>query len=87
MHDLRHALRLSLKAPLFSAIVVLTLALGIGANTAIFTVVDQVLLRGHDRSHNCRNNEGFGPFSRAACRKLAYEFHRERTGFRTQSGR
>ena len=45
MHDLRHALRLALKAPLFSAIVVLTLALGIGANTAIFTVVAQVLLR------------------------------------------
>jgi putative ABC transport system permease protein len=45
MHDLRHALRLVTKAPLFSVIVVLTLALGIGANTAIFTVVDQVLLR------------------------------------------
>ena len=53
MHDLgvcmharsRHALRLILKAPWFSCVVVLTLALGIGANTAIFTVVDQVLLR------------------------------------------
>jgi predicted permease len=43
--DMRHAIRRLRKTPAFTAAVILTLALGIGANTAIFAVIDNILIR------------------------------------------
>src|SRR5689334_9144874 len=63
MQDLQYALRTLRKQPLFSLVAILTLALGIGANTAIFTLVYQTLLQplpvaNADRLHFVWNTYG-----------------------------
>ena len=45
LSDVRLAFRGLRRSPLFAAVAILSLALGIGANTAIFTLIDQLLLR------------------------------------------
>src|SRR2546423_14384078 len=45
MHTVRYAVRVLLKSPVFTATAIVTLALSIGANTTIYSVVDHLLLR------------------------------------------
>jgi len=54
LYDLHHALRQLRKSPGVAGLAILSLALGVGANTAIFTVIEGVLLRPLPYAHSDR---------------------------------
>src|ERR1700735_2994700 len=70
LYDLRYTLRQLRKTPGLAVLAILTLALGVGANTAIFTVIESVLLRPLPYAHSDR---------------LLYIWQGEKAGFATTS--
>ena len=84
VHDLRYALRALRRTPGFTAAAVAALALGIGATTTIFTVVNGVLLRplqyeAPDRLVNIWNDLGQGAQSLPAVSPLDFRDYKDRS--------
>ncbi|HEX6717954.1 MAG TPA: ABC transporter permease [Pyrinomonadaceae bacterium] len=84
LNDLRYALRGLLKQPGFAAVVVITLALGIGASTAIFSVVNAVLLRSLPFANSDRLQVVWGNYrslniSRLPAKAAEYEDYAKQT--------
>ena len=83
MQDVRYALRLSKRRPAFALVAILTLALGIGANTAMFSIVNAVLLRPLPYAHADRLVSVWGrttAFPRGLVSYQEYEEIRKQTG-------
>jgi predicted permease len=81
--DVRYALRLWRRRPAFALVAVLTLALGIGANTAMFSIVNAVLLRPLPYAHGDRIVAVWGRTSANPRSLISY---REYEAFRAQNG-
>lgn len=84
LKDIRYGWRSLLQRPGFAAIAIITLALGIGANTAIFSVVNSVLLRPLPYQHSDRLVMVWGNFQRLGIERLnakvaEYEDYRKQT--------